>query len=117
LSIKITAMFAESTTQNALAAKPASGCVRSNHAGNLRLTYCGCQEHYTAQVQVDWGYGSLFGERDLMLHQMSNYPLHWLAQTGSRAYLTADEASKLYSEAMDYSIGPRFYFRPTRMQP
>jgi aldehyde:ferredoxin oxidoreductase len=34
-----------------------------------------------------------------MLHQMSNYPLHWMAQERS-PYLTAEQASKLYSEAM-----------------
>jgi aldehyde:ferredoxin oxidoreductase len=69
------------------------------HGGSLKLTYWGTQEHYSTQVQVDWGYGSLFGERDLMLHQMSNYPLHWMAQERS-PYLTAEESSKLYSEAM-----------------
>jgi aldehyde:ferredoxin oxidoreductase len=84
--------------------------------GTVKLTYWGTQEHYTTQVQVDWGYGSLFGERDLMLHQMSNYPLHWMAQTGNRAYLNAEQASKLYGEAMvpyekdrfimDYSENP-----------
>jgi aldehyde:ferredoxin oxidoreductase len=68
--------------------------------GNLRLTYWGCMEHYPTQVQVDWGYGSLFGERDLMLHQMSNYPLHWMALTGDRAYLSAERASDLYRQAM-----------------
>jgi aldehyde:ferredoxin oxidoreductase len=70
------------------------------NSGTLKLTYWGTQEHYSTQVQVDWGYGSLFGERDLMLHQISNYPLHWMAQNGARAYLTAEESSKLYSEAM-----------------
>ncbi len=67
--------------------------------GTVRLTYWGTQEHYTTQVQVDWGYGSLFGERDLMQHQMSNYPLHWMAQSGN-PYLTAEEASDLYRQAM-----------------
>jgi len=67
--------------------------------GTVKLTYWGTQEHYTTQVQVDWGYGSLFGERDLMLHQMSNYPLHWMAQERN-PYLTAEEASDLYRQAM-----------------
>ncbi len=69
------------------------------NSGQLRLTYWGTQEHYSTTVQVDWGYGSLFGERDLMLHQMSNYPLHWMAQERN-PYLNAEEASKLYGEAM-----------------
>ena len=67
--------------------------------GTVKLTYWGTQEHYTSQVQVDWGYGSIFGERDLMLHQMSNYPLHWMAQERN-PYLTAEEASDLYRKAM-----------------
>jgi aldehyde:ferredoxin oxidoreductase len=67
--------------------------------GTVRLTYWGTREHYPTQVQVDWGYGSIFGERDLMLHQMSNYPLHWMAQERN-PYLTAEEASDLYRQAM-----------------
>jgi aldehyde:ferredoxin oxidoreductase len=67
--------------------------------GTVKLTYWGTQEHYTTQVQVDWGYGSLFGERDLMMHQMSNYPLHWMAQERN-PYLTAEEGSDLYRQAM-----------------
>jgi aldehyde:ferredoxin oxidoreductase len=69
------------------------------NSGTLKLTYWGTQEHYTTQVQVDWGYGSLFGERDLMLHMISNYPLHWMAQERN-PYLTAEEASDLYRQAM-----------------
>jgi len=85
------------------------------HGGSLRLTYWGTQEHYDTMTQLEWGYGSLFGERDLMLHQMANYPLHWMAQERNQ-YLTAEEASKLYSEAMvpyqddryimDYGMSP-----------
>ena len=67
--------------------------------GDLSLTYWGTQEHYSSQVEVEWGFGSLLGERDLMLHMMANYPLHWMAQSG-KPYLTAEEASKLYAEAM-----------------
>ncbi len=84
------------------------------NSGNLKLTYWGTQEHYTTQVQVEWGYGSLLGERDLMIHAMANYPLHWMAQERNQ-YLTAEESSKLYSEAMvpyndryivDYGLSP-----------
>jgi aldehyde:ferredoxin oxidoreductase len=67
--------------------------------GTVRLTYWGTQEHYSTPVEVEWGYGSLFGERDLMLHQMANYPLHWMAQVNPQ-YLTAEKASDLYRQAM-----------------
>ena len=85
------------------------------HKGNLRLTYWGTSDHYDPVTETEWGYGSLLGERDLMLHMMANYPLHWMAWTGD-PFLTADEAAKLYTDAMvpyngdefmvDYSEGP-----------
>jgi aldehyde:ferredoxin oxidoreductase len=85
------------------------------HKGILRLTYWGTSDHYDPTTEAEWGYGSLLGERDLMLHMMANYPLHWMAWTGD-PFLTAEEAAKLYSEAMvpynddaylvDYSDGP-----------
>ncbi|MCL2877701.1 MAG: hypothetical protein FWF13_02845, partial [Acidobacteria bacterium] len=69
------------------------------NSGRLRLIYWGTQEHYDARTQAEWGWGSLFGERDLMLHQMSNYPLYWMASSGN-PYLNAEDASRLYAEAM-----------------
>ena len=83
--------------------------------GILRLTYWGTADHYDATTEAEWGFGSLLGERDLMLHMMANYPLHWMAWTGD-PFLTAEEAAKLYTDAMvpyngdefmvDYSDGP-----------
>ena len=87
-------------------------------SGVLNLTYWGTQEHYDSSTEVEWGYGSILGERDLMLHMMANYPLHWMAQSRD-PYLTAEEAAKIYTKAMvpygdydgheymiDYSDGP-----------
>jgi aldehyde:ferredoxin oxidoreductase len=94
-------------------------------SGTLRLTYWGTQEHYDTATQVEWGFGSLLGERDLMLHQMSNYPLHWMANSGN-PYLTAEEASKLYAEAMvpynddrylvDYGDGPTGIYSDSKVK-
>jgi len=67
--------------------------------GILRLSYYGTQEHYDSSTQVEWGFGSILGERDLMLHMMANYPLHWMAQSRD-PYLTAEEAAKIYTKAM-----------------
>ncbi len=85
------------------------------HKGVLRLTYWGTADHYDATTEAEWGFGSLLGERDLMLHMMANYPLHWMAWTGD-PFLSAEEAAKLYTDAMvpyngdefmvDYSDGP-----------
>jgi aldehyde:ferredoxin oxidoreductase len=94
-------------------------------SGNLRLSYWGTQEHYSSQIEVEWGYGSLLGERDLMLHQIANYPLHWMAISGN-PYLTAEEASKLYAEAMvpynddrylvDYGEGPTGVYSDSKVK-
>ncbi|MDI9613947.1 MAG: aldehyde ferredoxin oxidoreductase N-terminal domain-containing protein [Acidobacteriota bacterium] len=94
-------------------------------SGMLRLTYYGTQEHYDSATQVEWGYGSILGERDLMLHQMANYPLHWMAQSGN-PYLDAEQASKLYAEAMvpyeddrylvDYGEGPTGIYSDSKVK-
>ena len=69
------------------------------HGGSLQLTYWGTAEHYDTMSQLEWGYGSLFGERDLMLHQMSNYPVHWMITSGN-PYMSAEETSQKYADAM-----------------
>ncbi len=93
--------------------------------GTLNLTYWGTQEHYDSNVEVEWSYGSLLGERDLMLHMMANYPLHWMAQSGD-PYLTAEKAAKLYTDAMvpyngdefmiDYSEGPTGIYSDSKVK-
>jgi aldehyde:ferredoxin oxidoreductase len=93
--------------------------------GTLRLTYWGTADHYDAVTQAEWGYGSLFGERDLMLHMMSNYPLHWMAMSGD-PYLTAEQAAKLYTDAMvpyngdpymvDYGDGPTGIYSDSKVK-
>jgi aldehyde:ferredoxin oxidoreductase len=94
-------------------------------SGTLRLTYWGTQEHYDSATQAEWGFGSLLGERDLMLHMMSNYPLHWMVTSG-KPYLNAEEASKLYAEAMvpynddrylvDYGDGPTGIYSDSKVK-
>jgi aldehyde:ferredoxin oxidoreductase len=95
------------------------------NSGKLPLTYWGTQEHYDSKVEVEWSYGSLLGERDLMLHMMANYPLHWMAQSGD-PYLTAEEGAKLYTDAMvpyngdvfmvDYSEGPTGIYSDSKVK-
>jgi len=88
--------------------------------GKLQLAYWGTSMHYDPRVEAEWGYGSLMGERDLMLHGMANYPLHWMPESfrmeGKEPYLTAEQAVQLTADAMipykgdvfmlDYSDGP-----------
>ncbi len=94
-------------------------------SGVLRLAWWGCADHYDSRVEAEWGFGSLFGERDLMLHMMANYPLYWMAQSGD-PYLTAEEAAKLYTDAMepyngdifmvDYSDGPTGIYSDSKIK-
>ena len=91
----------------------------------LPLIYWGTAEHYDARTQAEWGWGSLFGERDLMLHQMSNYPLHWMITSGN-PYMSAEEASQKYAEAMvpynddrylvDYGVGPTGVYSDSKIK-
>lgn len=69
------------------------------NSGVLNLAYWGTRDHYDPRIQVEWAFGSLFGERDLMLHSFANHNFHWMANSGD-PYLTAEEAAKLYSEAL-----------------
>ena len=95
------------------------------NSGAVRLSYWGTQEHYSSQVEVEWGFGSILGERDLMLHMMANYPLHWMASSGN-PYLTAEEASDLYRQAMepynddrylvDYGEGPTGVYSDSKVK-
>jgi len=95
------------------------------HKGTLPLTYWGTQEHYNSQVEVEWAYGSILGERDLMLHMMANYPLYWMANSGD-PYVTAEEVAKLYTDAMvpyngdefmlDYSDGPTGIYSDSKVK-
>jgi aldehyde:ferredoxin oxidoreductase len=88
--------------------------------GTLTLAHWGTAEHYDPRVEAEWGFGSLMGERDLMLHQIANYPLHWMPSASQGAkiepYLSAEQAAKITADAMipyqgdvfmlDYSDGP-----------
>jgi aldehyde:ferredoxin oxidoreductase len=95
------------------------------NGGSLRLSYWGTSEHYDSRVQAEWGYGSLFGERDLMLHQMANYPISWMAGSGM-PYMDAETTSRLYGEAMvpynddrylvDYGDGPTGIYSDSKIK-
>jgi aldehyde:ferredoxin oxidoreductase len=89
--------------------------------GVLGLGYWGTAMHYDPRVEAEWGFGSLLGERDLMLHAIANYPLHWMPtafqMAGKEPYLTAEQAVQITADAMipyegdvfmlDYSDGPK----------
>ncbi len=89
-------------------------------SGALNLGYWGAAMHYDPRTEAEWGFGSLMGERDLMLHNIANYPLHWTPEAfrmaGKEPHLTAEQAVQMTADAMipyqgdpfmlDYSDGP-----------
>jgi aldehyde:ferredoxin oxidoreductase len=95
------------------------------NSGELSLAFWGTAVHYDPVVEAEWGFSSILGERDLMLHMMSNYPLHWMAWSGD-PYLTAEEAAKLYTDAMvpyqgdpfmvDHSDGPTGIYSDSKIK-
>jgi aldehyde:ferredoxin oxidoreductase len=44
--------------------------------GVLPLQYWGYSHHYDARTEVEWGYGSILGERDINEHDF-NFPCYW----------------------------------------
>lgn len=88
-------------------------------SGVLPLAYWGSMEHYDPRIEVEWGYGSLLGERDIMMHSF-NYPLHWMPQQmmqeNVEPYLSAEKAVQMVADTMipydgdafmlDYGEGP-----------
>ncbi len=98
-------------------------------SGLLNLPYWGSVEHYDPRVEVDWGYGSLLGERDIMMHTF-NYPLHWMPMAMMRAgvepYLPAEKAVRMIADAMipyqgdpfmlDYGEGPTGIYSDHRVK-
>ena len=98
-------------------------------SGVLNLPYWGSVEHYDPRIEVDWGYGSLLGERDIMMHTF-NYPLHWMPTAmigaGVEPYLSAEKAVEMASNAMipyqgdpfmlDYGEGPTGIYSDHRVK-
>jgi aldehyde:ferredoxin oxidoreductase len=94
-------------------------------SGLLSLAYWGTANHYDPAIEAEWGFSSLLGERDLMLHMMSNYPIHWMAWSGD-PYLSAEECAKLYTDAMvpyqgdpfmvDHSDGPTGIYSDSKVK-
>lgn len=68
-------------------------------SGVLNLAYWGTREHYDPRIQVEWGLGSILGERDLMLHSFANHNFYWMANSGD-PFLTAEDSTRLYMEAL-----------------
>lgn len=95
------------------------------NSGVLNLAYWGTREHYDPRIEVEWGFGSILGERDLMLHSFANHNFYWMANTLD-PYLTAEQSTKLYSEALvpynddpylaDFGVGPTGIYSDSKVK-
>lgn len=73
--------------------------------GTLPLQYWGYPQHYDARTEVEWGYGSILGERDINEHDF-NFPCYW---TPSVTYLVGMEqpiSAKKLSEIIADKCSP-----------
>lgn len=69
----------------------------------LPFTYWGLPEHgYDPRAELEWGYGSILGERDINEHCFN--ALYWdptyAAMLGNDPKVTAEEAAKIYTDQM-----------------
>lgn len=131
----VEALMRQIATREGIGNDLAEGCARfakkigrydeDVNSGDLSLAFWGTAVHYDPVIEAEWGFASILGDRDLMLHMMSNYPLHWMVLTGD-PYLTAEDAAKLYTDAMvpyqgdpfmiDHSEGPTGIYSDSKVK-
>lgn len=70
--------------------------------GLLTCPQWGYGEHYDPRLEVEWSYGSLFGDRDINEHGV-NWHVHWMPLIGGvfgeAPAMTAEEITKHIAEA------------------
>lgn len=83
--------------------------------GSLARPQWGFQEHYDPRLEVEWSYGSLFGDRDINEHGV-NWHVHWMpyvrSMAGQAPIISADEMVNALAKATgvndpkgwDYSV-------------
>ena len=71
-------------------------------SGLLNRPQWGYQEHYDPRLEVEWSYGSLFGDRDINEHGV-NWWVHWMplvtAATGVPPHFSAERLVEILAEA------------------
>lgn len=76
-------------------------------SGRLPRPQWGFMEHYDPRLEVEWSYGSLFGDRDINEH-CYNWHVHWMplvtAAVGQDPLITAERMAELLGEAT--GVGP-----------
>lgn len=71
-------------------------------SGALPMPQWGFSEHYDPRVEVEWSYGSVFGDRDINEHGV-NWQVHWMAMArgalGQAPIVSAEELATLISNS------------------
>jgi len=72
-------------------------------SGILRFPWWGLPDHYDARAQIEWGYGSIMGDRDINEHDFNM--LFWMASPaiwrGRKPLVSAEEVARIYAEKME----------------
>ena len=72
------------------------------NTGLLNRPQWGFMEHYDPRLEVEWSYGSLFGDRDINEHGV-NWHAHWMplvtAAVGQAPLMSAEELVTHFAEA------------------
>ena len=70
--------------------------------GLLDFPYWGYPNHYEARAELEWGYGSILGDRDINEHGFNTiYWNHYISTvTGTPPYTTAEETVKIFTSKM-----------------
>ena len=76
-------------------------------SGRLARPQWGFMEHYDPRLEVEWSYGSLFGDRDVNEHDF-NWHVHWMplvtAAVGQEPLISAAKVAELLGAAT--GVGP-----------
>ena len=79
--------------------------------GSLPRPQWGYAEHYDPRLEVEWSYGSLFGDRDINEHGV-NWHVHWLplvtGAVGQEPHVSAEEMANLLAASTTLD-DPRCY--------
>jgi len=76
-------------------------------SGLLPYPYWGLPDHYDPRFQVEWGYGSVMGDRDINEHGLNM--LFWMPTAaqifGIKPFMSAEEAVGAFTEKMEPYAG------------
>ncbi len=76
-------------------------------SGLLRYPHWGLPDHYDPRFQVEWGYGSILGDRDINEHGFN--VLYWMPTvailTRKDPLVTAEEAARIFADRMEPFAG------------